>query len=317
MSRFLATIAELAPWRTFFHLTVLLQRCLLLLARGDDSRAVRSTVMNQMSSRSHTIFQLLIEKTKTEDGGEAVVTRSKLNLVDLAGSEKWNVHDESIAGAHVSELQNINLSLHTLARCIRALSASVHEHVPFRESKLTRILQDSLGGTARTCVIATLSPSALNFAETISTLKFADQAKQVMQYVRVHAVESVDMALVQRLREEIQKLQFSNAKLRASAGQQETHRGDSSSESPGQTYKRTAVPNAHRGAPAQTVTHNKHHQIAASVLDEVVATLNGLKGALLTLLLYLLVLNVFRFSFHVVVHSTQNNTRPCRPLLRI
>ena len=105
-----------------------------------------------------------------------------------------------------------------------------------------------------------------------------------MQYVRVHAVESVDMALVQRLREEIQNLQFANAKLRASAGQHVIHRGGGGSGSPGRTQKRTGVPHAHSSQPAETVAHNDTHEIAASVLDKVVATLDGLKGGLLTLL---------------------------------
>ena len=225
-----------------------MHECLALLVRGDDSRAVRTTHMNAMSSRSHTIFQLLLEQVVTEKESISApsakstsvsatpnpsapkTVRAKLNLVDLAGSEKWDIGRE-IADGHASELTNINLSLHTLGRCIRALAKHAKgsrreegsrgkergqngmSHIPFRNSKLTRLLQDSLGGTAKTRVVATLSPSSLNFLETISTLKFADRAAQVMQFVRVHEVQKVDMALVSKLRQEIDALRKRNALL--------------------------------------------------------------------------------------------------------
>ena len=101
--------------------------------------------------------------------------RSKLNLVDLAGSEKWDVHEE-IGTAHISELTNINQSLHTLSRCIEALAKPGGErsYVPYRESKLTRLLQDSLGGSAKTRLFAMLSPSSACAREAQATLRFAD-----------------------------------------------------------------------------------------------------------------------------------------------
>jgi len=104
--------------------------------------------------------------------------RSKLNLCDLAGSEKLNKQEEIEAG-HMSELKNINLSLTTLGKVIQLL-AQGSSFVPYRDSNLTRLLQDSFSGGTKTVLIATVSPSSHNVEETISTLKFADRAKNVM-----------------------------------------------------------------------------------------------------------------------------------------
>ena len=123
-------------------------------------------------------------------------------MVDLAGSEKWGLMDD-LDKHHVSELTNINTSLHTLGRCIQALTQPTVFHVPFRDSKLTRILQDALGGNSRTCIIATLSPSQVYVEESISTLKFADRAKRVMQHARIVETRMVDLALVIKLEKQV------------------------------------------------------------------------------------------------------------------
>ncbi|DAZ99258.1 TPA: hypothetical protein N0F65_008125, partial [Lagenidium giganteum] len=177
--------------------------CLALLQCGEQHRAVRSTHMNQVSSRSHSVFQLLLEQKK-KDG---TTIKSKLNLVDLAGSEKWNM-DSNMLDNHISEMTNINLSLHTLGRCIAALTAKSGQraHVPYRDSKLTRLLQDSLGGNCKTKIIATLSPSLDCIEESISTLKFADRAKQVMVMARVNEQREIDPAYVDKLQDEIAQL---------------------------------------------------------------------------------------------------------------
>lgn len=137
--------------------------------------------MNINSSRSHSLFQLLVETNQVDAHG--MLKRSKLNLGDLAGSEKVN-KEEEMQARHMLELRNINLSLTTLGKVIQMLSkgsTSEHEtHIPFRESKLTRLLQDSLGGNTETYLIATVSPLLESIDETISTLKFADRAKCVM-----------------------------------------------------------------------------------------------------------------------------------------
>lgn len=109
-----------------------------------------------------------------------MLKRAKLNLGDLAGSEKVN-KDEEMKTKHMLELRNINLSLTTLGKVIQILSQGPqNSHVPFRESKLTRLLQDSLGGNCQTYLIATVSPIMDSIEETISTLKFADRAKSVI-----------------------------------------------------------------------------------------------------------------------------------------
>jgi len=180
---------------------------LAIVAKGEHNRAVRATDMNEYSSRSHTLIQMQIEK---QDSGALGVVRSKLNLVDLAGSEKWKTGLEMTDG-HVSELTNINLSLYTLSRCISALAATAggrREHVPFRESKLTRLLRDSLGGNAKTRVIATLSPVASNADESVSTIKFADSAKHVMTHARVNLSMLPDRLKVRQLEAEVERLRM-------------------------------------------------------------------------------------------------------------
>ena len=122
--------------------------CLGIIARGEANRAVRGTHMNEYSSRSHSIFQLHIEQ---QESGSPEVRRSKLNLVDLAGSEKWDTTVE-MGREHISELTNINLSLHTLSRCIAALASKTPAHVPFRESRLTRLLRDRCWPVVCVCV---------------------------------------------------------------------------------------------------------------------------------------------------------------------
>ena len=192
--------------------------CLALVKMGEDNRAIRETHMNTASSRSHSLFQIVVEQTRIEDGatGEKNL-RSKFNLVDLAGSEKWDTRKDGLRNEdQILELTNINLSLYTLGRCIAALAKNgkalkddpdgIPGHVPFRESKLTRLLQDSLGGNSKTMLIATLSPASDCLDETVSTLRFADRAHQVMTFVRKNEKRPVDHALVQRLQSEVARL---------------------------------------------------------------------------------------------------------------
>lgn len=183
-----------------------------LLRIAEENRAIRETHMNQYSSRSHSIFQIFVEQKRLSSDGGEVSLRAKFNLVDLAGSEKWNTR-HNMQEQHISELTNINLSLHTLGKCISALvsgrsgkSKGGKGHVPYRDSKLTRLLQDSIGGNSRTCLIATLSPSLANTDETISTLKFADRAKQVMVQIHVNETRPVDHEMVVKLQREVQYL---------------------------------------------------------------------------------------------------------------
>lgn len=132
----------------------------------------------------------------------------KLNLCDLAGSEKLGKEDigGKLSEKHFSELKTINLSLTTLGKVISALSKKSavtgnngNVHIPYRDSKLTRFLQDSLGGHTRTVLIATISPNAECSDESLSTLKFADRAKSVMVKVKANEVNASDDALVAKL----------------------------------------------------------------------------------------------------------------------
>lgn len=160
-----------------------------LLWRGARNRAVAATDMNDYSSRSHTVFQVMIERSERgESVSGAVVKRAKLNLVDLAGSERWRPHQISaFTEQRVAEMTAINQSLSALGNCVRALTDPARSHTPFRDSRLTRLLQDSLGGNTRTAFIVTASPAAEAVEETLSTLQFAERAKRVV----VHAVVNV------------------------------------------------------------------------------------------------------------------------------
>ena len=176
--------------------------CFTLLRRGERNRITRQTRSNIKSSRSHTMFQIVLEVSSPDGSGR--LTRAKLNLCDLAGSEK--IHAEEQLGAeHLQELKTINLSLSTLGKVISALAKpkgttpAAAALVPYRESKLTRLLKDSLGVHTRTILIATLSPLTECIEESVSTLKFADRAKQVMVRVTANEVNAKDDAVVQKL----------------------------------------------------------------------------------------------------------------------
>lgn len=146
-----------------------LEEMLRLLDRGTKARAVAETAMNKESSRSHCIFTVHVEAADTP-AGQPRFTASKLNLVDLAGSERSDrTHAQ---GDRLKEGAKINLSLTALGNVIKALVDGKAKHVPYRDSKLTRILQDSLGGNTRTLMLAAISPASDSFEETLSTLKF-------------------------------------------------------------------------------------------------------------------------------------------------
>ena len=139
-------------------------------------RKVSATKMNKQSSRSHSVFTITIRIKETNADGEDLIKVGKLNLVDLAGSEC--VGRSGAQGDRKREAGNINQSLLTLGRVISAL-VEHRPHIPYRDSKLTRILRESLGGKAKTTIIATVTPSSSGFEETCSTLKYANTAKSI------------------------------------------------------------------------------------------------------------------------------------------
>jgi len=135
---------------------------------GNNSRATASTAMNATSSRSHSIFNIYIESSEDVDGKNCV-KQSRLNLVDLAGSERQS--KTKAEGQTLEEAKKINSSLSALGNVISALVDDKAGHIPFRESKLTMLLKDSLGGNSKTLMLCALSPADDNYEETLSTLR--------------------------------------------------------------------------------------------------------------------------------------------------
>eukprot|EP00730_Choanoeca_flexa_P019000 TRINITY_DN9267_c0_g1_i5.p1 TRINITY_DN9267_c0_g1~~TRINITY_DN9267_c0_g1_i5.p1 ORF type:complete len:955 (+),score=372.38 TRINITY_DN9267_c0_g1_i5:20-2884(+) len=175
-----------------------------VMRAGAERRSVASTNMNDISSRSHSVFLMEITQKDTLKGG---VKTGKLFLVDLAGSEK--VSKTGADGAVLDEAKNINKSLSALGLVIMSLTEGhSRQHVPYRDSKLTRILQESLGGNARTTIIICCSPSSYNEQETISTLRFGQRAKKIKNKARVNVQYSAEELTKQldQAKKEISKL---------------------------------------------------------------------------------------------------------------
>ncbi|KAI0703611.1 P-loop containing nucleoside triphosphate hydrolase protein [Cytidiella melzeri] len=149
---------------------------LALLTKGSERRQIAATKFNDHSSRSHSVFSITVHVKETSSIGDDLLKVGKLNLVDLAGSE--NIGRSGAENKRAREAGMINQSLLTLGRVINAL-VDRSSHVPYRESKLTRLLQDSLGGRTKTCIIATISPARSNMEETLSTLDYAIRAKSI------------------------------------------------------------------------------------------------------------------------------------------
>ncbi|XP_039056763.1 kinesin-like protein KIN-5B isoform X2 [Hibiscus syriacus] len=147
-----------------------------ILERGAAKRRTADTLLNKRSSRSHSVFSITIHIKETAVGDEEMIKCGKLNLVDLAGSE--NISRSGAREGRAREAGEINKSLLTLGRVISAL-VEHSAHIPYRDSKLTRLLRDSLGGKTKTCIIATISPSSHSLEETLSTLDYAYRAKNI------------------------------------------------------------------------------------------------------------------------------------------
>ncbi|XP_061823700.1 kinesin-like protein KIF11 [Nerophis lumbriciformis] len=186
----------------------------LILERGAAKRRTASTLMNAYSSRSHSVFSVTIHMKEMTLDGEELVKIGKLNLVDLAGSE--NIGRSGAVDKRAREAGNINQSLLTLGRVITAL-VEKRPHVPYRESKLTRILQDSLGGRTKTSIIATVSPSSSNLEETLSTLEYASRAKNIMNKPEVNQ-KLTKRTLIKEYTEEIERLKRDLAATREKNG---------------------------------------------------------------------------------------------------
>lgn len=165
-----------------------------ILSEGSESRRVGATEMNKQSSRSHAIFTITICKCSESEG----ILRGKINFVDLAGSERLD--KTKATGSRAQEGISINKSLSTLSKVIEAL-VTHQSHIPYRESSLTRLLKDSLGGNAKTVMIACISPADTNCSETVNTLRWADQARKIQNKptVNVDPTTSEILKLKQRI----------------------------------------------------------------------------------------------------------------------
>lgn len=169
---------------------------------GNQARAVGATDMNEHSSRSHALFLITVECSQPGPDGRKHIRVGRLNLVDLAGSERQA--KTGVQGERLKEAAKINLSLSALGNVISALADGRSGHVPYRDSKLTRLLQDSLGGNAKTVMVATLGPSSLHYDETLTTLRYANRAKNIQNQPRVN--EDPKDALLREFQREIARL---------------------------------------------------------------------------------------------------------------
>ncbi|CAH1707311.1 unnamed protein product [Chironomus riparius] len=188
------------------------QDALNCLQQGAIARTTASTNMNESSSRSHAIFTILIRRQRVmssdecPDGDDLETLTSKFHFVDLAGSER--LKRTGATGERAREGISINCGLLALGNVISALGDMTKKasHVPYRDSKLTRLLQDSLGGNSQTCMIACVSPSDQNFMETLNTLKYANRARNIKNRVQLNQDQS--SRTISQLRREIAALQL-------------------------------------------------------------------------------------------------------------
>jgi myosin heavy subunit len=172
-----------------------------VLQKGKKNRMVGSTLMNAGSSRSHSVFTIVIECCSSDEQGEHIRV-GKLNLVDLAGSERQS--KTGATGDRLKEATKINLSLSALGNVISALVDGKSQHIPYRDSKLTRILQDSLGGNTKTVMCANAGPADYNYDESLSTLRYANRAKNIKNKPVIN--EDPKDAMLREYQEEIARL---------------------------------------------------------------------------------------------------------------
>nr|XP_039267271.1 kinesin-like protein KIF28P [Styela clava] len=176
------------------------------ISEGNFNRTVAATNMNATSSRAHTIVAINFAQKAKNDAGKSMTKTSIINLVDLAGSERAD--STGATGDRLKEGSMINKSLLCLGNCIKALAdkqLGKTTAVPYRDSTLTRLLKNALGGNSKTIMIAALSPADINYDETLSTLRFADRAKSIKTKAIVN--ESPTDKLIREMKEEIKRLQ--------------------------------------------------------------------------------------------------------------
>ncbi|XP_065164826.1 kinesin-like protein unc-104 isoform X4 [Atheta coriaria] len=182
-----------------------------LIDEGNKARTVAATNMNETSSRSHAVFTIFFTQQRYDETTDLCTEKvSKISLVDLAGSERAD--STGAKGTRLKEGANINKSLTTLGKVISALAEIASKNkkskkadfIPYRDSVLTWLLRENLGGNSKTAMIAAISPADINYDETLSTLRYADRAKQIVCKAIVN--EDANAKLIRELKEEIQKL---------------------------------------------------------------------------------------------------------------
>lgn len=233
-----------------------------LLHQGNEKRSQAATAANEVSSRSHAVLQVLVEGRDRAPGTVADIKVGKLSLVDLAGSER--AANTKNSGQRLVEGANINRSLLALGNCINALGEKGNKgnFVPYRDSKLTRLLKDSLGGNCRTVMIANISCAESSFEETLNTLKYANRAKNIKTHaqrnvlnVNYHISEYVQ--LITNLRNEIQLLKGQiGSNENGNIGIAGVSPKDGTPPQPGDRLKPTGFGN---GAPSPLLHANKAH----------------------------------------------------------
>ena len=183
-----------------------------LIEQGNKERTIASTLLNDRSSRSHAILTIIFTQINTLDGTE---TTSKINIVDLAGSEKISL--SGVKGVNLKEAININASLSALGLVISRLAENsnkgivsdnknkkIDSHIPFRDSILTWILKESLGGNSKTYMIANVSPASIHYNENLNTLRYARNAKKIIN--SVHINQDTSERIINMLKDEIKNL---------------------------------------------------------------------------------------------------------------
>ncbi|XGW25836.1 hypothetical protein V3C99_006886 [Haemonchus contortus] len=198
-----------------------------VMAVGNANRSVGRTNMNEHSSRSHAIFIVTVECCETDPDGENHIRVGRLNLVDLAGSERQA--KTGATGERFKEATKINLSLSALGNVISALVDGKSTHIPYRDSKLTRLLQDSLGGNSKTVMVACIGPASYNFEETLGTLRYANRAKNIKNKPKIN--EDPKDAMLREFQDEIMRLRAMLEKRSRRKG-----RGGEFDESRGEEY---------------------------------------------------------------------------------
>ncbi|KAL9540509.1 hypothetical protein MBANPS3_009641 [Mucor bainieri] len=204
------------------------EELLSFLSKGSLCRTTGSTEMNTVSSRSHAVFSVILKQQKSAE--EPSIT-SKFHFVDLAGSER--LKRTNAQGDRAKEGISINSGLLALGNVISALGDEARRtsHVPYRDSKLTRLLQDSLGGNSQTLMLACVSPSDSNFMETLNTLKYANRARNIKNRVTINQDFAGSSIEVNQLRAQLARLRMELASVRAEHGSSgDYHRGGGSSQ---------------------------------------------------------------------------------------